>query len=212
MTRSSTAPTNVDIVVFALASLEGAERSIHLEEIAIEAHRLAPGAFRWDLDKYAERVDKDKVRVSLTDAQKDKYGNLVRAVGPKRQGLSKPTDVWRLSPAGVEWHMENRTRLSEEFGEQQRALKKGRARRVRDRIVHSDLYKEFEKNGRVDYQPFLFADLVESSPDADESVIQQRYDELLSQVVLLNEEGLKGFLENAGKAHADMLINQGAKS
>ena len=208
MTPSST-PTNVDIVVFALASLEGAERSVHLEEIAIEAHRLSPGAFRWDLDEYAEMIDKDKVRVSLTDAQKDKYGNLVRAVGPKRQGLSKPTDVWRLTPAGVEWHMENRAFLSEEFGEQQPALKKGRARRVRDRILDSDLYKEFQKNGRVEYQPFLFADLVESSPDADESVIQKRYDELLGQVVLLKEADLKRFLEDAGRAHADMLISRG---
>jgi hypothetical protein len=209
VTPSSTAPTNVDIVVFALASLEGAERSVHLEEIAVEAHRLSPGAFRWDLEEYAEMIDKDKVRVSLTDAQKDKYRNLVRAVGPKRQGLSKPTDVWRLTPAGVEWHMENAAFLSEEFGEQQPALKKGRARRVRDRILDSDLYKEFEKIGRVEYQPFLFADLVESSPDADESVIQKRYDELLGQVVLLKEADLKRFLEDAASAHADMLINRG---
>lgn len=212
MTPPSTVPTNVDVVVFALASLDGAERSVHLEEIAVEAHKLSPGAFRWDLDEYAELIDKDKVRVSLTDAQKDKYGSLVRAVGPKRQGLSKPTDVWRLTPAGVEWYVENGARLSDELGEQQPALKKGRVRRVRDRIIDSDLYREYEKNGRVEYQPFLFADLVESSPDADQSVIQKRYDELLGQVVLLKEAELKRFLEDAARAHADMLTHRGDDS
>ena len=203
------APTNVEVVLYTLAVLGGDEKSIHLESISVKAFALSPGAFRWDLDELAEMIDKDKVRVSLTDAQKDKYGGLVRAVGPKRPGVSKPTDVWRLTPAGVEWFLENRERLSRSLGDtQQPALKKGRAKRVRDRIIASDLYQVFRDNGEIEYQPFAFADLIESSPDANADLMQKRYDELLSQVVLLKDVDLRQFLEQVGQAHADMLVQQ----
>src|SRR3989304_336110 len=91
--QTSAALTNVEVVTFALAGLDGASHAIHLEEIAARGFELAPRAFRWDLDQYSTHIDKDKVRVSLTDAQKNKYGSLVRAVGVKRAGISKPTDA-----------------------------------------------------------------------------------------------------------------------
>ncbi len=201
--------TNVDVVVFALADLGGTSRSVHLEDISVRAAELSPGAFRWDRDKYADRVDKDKVRVSLTDAQKDKYGGLVSAVGAKRAGVSKPTDAWQLTPSGVEWLLNNRERLGEAFQAELPGLKKGQAQRVRDRIANSELYGEYARTGRVENSPFAFADLVEASPDADKSVIQRHFDELSSQVRLLRDPDLQRFLDRCAQTHGDMLIRGG---
>ena len=209
MSAAVGAPTNVDVVAFAVAALGGVDGSVHLEHVSVKAAELSPGAFRWDLDEFAQRIDKDKVRVSLTDAQKAKYGGLVRAVAPKRAGISKPTDVWRLIPDGVEWILENQVRLANALQTNQPGLKKGQAKRVRDRILGSELYVEYNRSGRVEYSPFEFADLVEVSPDAQAGLIQRRYDELAAQVRLLGDTALKQFLSICESVHADMLLEEG---
>ncbi len=202
--RSS--PTNVETVVFALADIAGGADPVHLERIAIRAFDLAPGAFRWDLDEFADSVDKDKVRVSLTDAQKQNLG-LVRAVGAKTAGVSKPTDSWVLTPEGVTWIAKNRDRLATALGASQPALKKGRAKAVRAQITASELYQEYRKTGGVTYDPYRFADLVECSPDANAQVVDQRFQTLRAQVALLNDSELGEFLNVCARTHADMLTS-----
>src|SRR5687768_14512725 len=105
------APTNVDVVTYALAELQGGSKPMHLEQIAVKAHELAPGSFRWDLDEYADFVDKDKVRVSLTDAEKEEKGALVQGVGVRRGGQSKRSDLWRLTANGAKWVLDNGERV-----------------------------------------------------------------------------------------------------
>ena len=199
--------TNVEIVTLALAELDGASRPVHLEDIAVKAFEHAPGAFRWDLDEHSEHIDKDKVRVSLTDAQKDKYGRLVRAVGAKRAGLSKPTDAWRLTSSGAEWYLKNRHRVAAALGVAQPSLKKGKAAELLARIQRSELYAEFLETGRVAENPFAFADLLECSPDASNQVVQEKLDALMSQVRLLDDPALVDFLRACSQAHGDMLVS-----
>jgi hypothetical protein len=198
--------TNVEAVTFALAELDGASQPVHLEDIAVKAFEHAPGAFRWDLDEYSERIDKDKVRVSLTDAQKDKYGHLVQTVGAKRAGISKPTDAWQLTSSGAEWYLRNRHRVAAALGLAQPSLKKSKAAELRARIQRSELYAEFLETGQVAENPFIFADLLECSPDASNQVIQQKLDALMSQVRLLDDPGLVDFLRACSHAHSDMLV------
>ena len=198
--------TNVEVVTFALAEEHGAERPVHLERLAVKAFEYAPGAFRWDLNEYANYIDKDKVRVSLTDAQKDKNGQLVRAVGPKRTGISKPTDAWQLTSAGTAWYVENRDRVSATLGIARPALKRAKAAQVKSRLLSSELYASFLANGHIPEDPFAFTDLLECSPDASNQVIQDRLDALLSQVRLLDEPNLVEFLEATARAHKDMVV------
>ena len=206
--ENSTPATNVEVVVYVLAEQGGGDQTVHLEQIASRAFDLRPGAFRWDLDAYAHNIDKDKVRVSLTDAQKPKYGALVRAVGPKKAGISKPTDAWRLTPSGVEWVVENSDRLAHSLGAPAPALKKGKAKALRERIHASDLYTSYASTGRVEYAPYGFADLLECSPDASTAVVQQRFDELDGQVRLLRDPDLQHFLSLCAAAHREMLTQE----
>src|SRR5262249_35202327 len=117
--------TNVDVVTYVLAELGGVNTSVHLERIAVRAFELNPGTFRWELDEYSSFIDKDKVRVSLTDAEKSERENLVEAVGVTRSGHSKRTDLWRLTSNGAAWVRENEDRIREALGSATPRLKKG---------------------------------------------------------------------------------------
>lgn len=59
-------PTNFEIAAMALMHLGGATSRVDLEDIAIEAHRLAPQKFSWK--KYPNQIDISAVRYALKDA------------------------------------------------------------------------------------------------------------------------------------------------
>jgi hypothetical protein len=197
--------TNVEIVTYALAELGGVAKAVHLEQIAVKAHELAPGSFRWDLDQYGQFIDKDKVRVSLTDAEKTEKGALVRGVGVARSRKSKRTDLWRITAEGAAWVLENGDRIHRGLGGPTPRLKKTKAEALRKRLSSASLFEEFERTGSVTSDPYAFTDLLECSPDAADSIIQQRFDNLRAQVLLLDEAQILAFLDACGAAHAEML-------
>jgi hypothetical protein len=197
--------TNVEIVTYAVALLGGLDLPVHLERVAVKAHELAPGAFRWDLDEFAAFIDKDKVRVSLTDAEKVGKGALVKGAGTTRGGRTKRTDLWRLTAAGSAWVSDHREPIESATGAGMPALKRGRAQDLRRRIVESDLFRAYERNSTIEYSPFEFADLLECSPDASNSVVNHRFDALRGQAALLGEPALVEFLDACAAAHRRML-------
>lgn len=201
----ATSLTNVEVLTFVVADLGGLETPVHLEHVASRAFKLMPGAFRWDLDEFAGLIDKDKVRASLTDAEKASHGSLVRSVGVTKQGQSKKTDYWRLTPAGSEWLTTNGERIAEALDAPRPGLKKGRARDLRKQVEKSALYEQFVRSGTISYSPFDFADLLECSPDASNRVVAERFDALRSQVRLLGDDELEGFLTMCADADRRML-------
>lgn len=207
MKQSSTEPSlsNVEIVTYAVALLGGVDRSVHLEHVALKSYALAPGAFRWDLHEFASYIDKDKVRVSLTDAEKNGKGALVRGVGQTRGGRTKRTDLWRLTAAGAAWVADNRQAIEAATGAGMPALKRGKAHDLRRRIVDSELFRRFEEDGHLDYRPYELADLLECSPDATNAVFRDRFDALRGQVMLLGDAQLMSFLDDCAGSHTKML-------
>jgi hypothetical protein len=203
--QPDTSLTNVEVLTYVVADLGGLEAPVHLEHVAARAFELMPGAFRWDLDEFSSLIDKDKVRASLTDAEKQSHGHLVRSVGVTKQGQSKKTDYWRLTTAGSEWVTTHGARVADALDAPRLGLKKGRARDLRKRVQNSALYEQFARKGRVEYSPFDFADLLECSPDASNRVVAERFDALRSQVHLLGDDELEGFLALCGDAHRRML-------
>lgn len=197
-------PTNVEVVTFVLAELQEG-KPVHLERIAVRAYELAPGPFRWDLDKFADLIDKDKVRVSLTDAEKPNKGALVESVGSRRKGQSKKTDFWRLTSAGTKWIQDNEGRLRVALSVSTPRFKRGRADALRRRLEESALFGEFRSAQRVSTDPYAFTDLLECSPDAANSVVARRLDDLRAQTQMLDDSELMAFLDACAHAHADML-------
>ena len=97
---------NRQLVVLALALIDGETKYVHTEDIAIKSHELFPHSFSWI--KHPQIPDKDAVRVALTDARKEKHGALVVGkVGRRRD----ERDGWKLTEAGVAWVAQNRQRF-----------------------------------------------------------------------------------------------------
>src|SRR5687767_12516037 len=92
--------TNVDIVVYALAILRGAERTVHSEDIAAKCYELAPSRFSWRLAAYRDKGWPDKyiVKTALEDAKKE-HSALVEGA----YTLDTAKDGWRLTPKGASW-------------------------------------------------------------------------------------------------------------
>jgi hypothetical protein len=91
--------SNPQVVTLAVYLAAGATKNVDTEHIAVQAHHLAPGRYRWKY--YPEQIDIEKVAESLRDAQKARYGHLVQ--GARGSG-------WMLTRAGFDFaraHMEH---------------------------------------------------------------------------------------------------------
>lgn len=197
--------SNRDILTFVLAEIGGMEKAVHLEKIAVRAFELSPGAFRWSLDEFANRIDKDKVRVSLSDLEKPANGRLARAVGLTTPGIAKKTDLWELTPEGVNWIKMNKNRIESALRGPRIELKRSLAHSLFKQVTSSTLYKRFLKENTISNSTFEFTDLLECSPDANDYVIQRRFEYLKKQLSLLNDPELDGFIQECGRVHSDML-------
>lgn len=90
--RLTNDPSGLEVVLLATYRLGGAQRAVDTEDIAIEAHRLAPGRFSWR--KHPEQINLELVRVNLSDAKKSEKGKLL--IGSGKTG-------WRFTQRGLKW-------------------------------------------------------------------------------------------------------------
>ncbi len=91
--------TRPEAVTLALYSLGGGEAPADTEDIAVRVAELVPGMFAWR--KYPELIDKELVRVALSDARLKKKW----VVGSHDRG------GWVLTPAGQEFARANEASL-----------------------------------------------------------------------------------------------------
>jgi len=84
--------SNPQVVTLAIYLAGADTQTVDTEHIAVHAHRLAPGRYRWKY--YPEQIDIEKVAESLRDAQKARYGHMVQGA----RGLG-----WMLTRAGLDF-------------------------------------------------------------------------------------------------------------
>jgi len=94
--------SNHEIVTIAVFVLGGESKQVDTEDVAKEADKLAPGRFTWK--KYRDQIDKELIRVFLSDAKKPKNGGYVAGVG---------NDGWALTSAGLNFARQNVGRLEQ---------------------------------------------------------------------------------------------------
>lgn len=137
--------TRPEAATLALLACGGQRDSVHTEDVAIKASELAPGMFGWE--KHPDRIDKELVRVALSDARLKKRFTL----GSHDQG-------WMLTPVGLAW-----ARHQPSVGEGSVAVVRRRGKedaqlhRERGRMVGTVAFEKFAEGK---------ADLI-SSDDAD---------------------------------------------
>jgi hypothetical protein len=125
--------TRPEAIVVALLSKGGDRTKVDTEDVAVEASKLAPGLFSWV--KYPELVDKELVRVALSDARLKKGWT----IGSHAQG-------WMLTPAGVAFARANEQRVRHQVQQGPQArdpdLEKERAR-----MLQSEAYAAVKRVG-----------------------------------------------------------------
>jgi hypothetical protein len=134
-------PSQMEVVTLAVHLLGGAQRAIDTEDVAVQAHRLAPGRFAWK--KYPEQINLELIRVYLSDAKMK--GKLV--LGSGRTG-------WRLTQKGLKWaEQAARETGPVDTSRSRAALRSGsvdeqRWRRERSRVVSSGAWTEWQTGNR----------------------------------------------------------------
>ena len=88
--------SNWEIVTWAVYLIGGDQGYVDTEDVAMKANELAPGRFTWV--KYIDQINIEKVRTSLSDAKKEKYGKLL---------VGKHIEGWMLSQYGLQYCTSN---------------------------------------------------------------------------------------------------------
>jgi hypothetical protein len=128
--------TRPEAVTLALHALGGADAAFDTEDVAIRVSEIAPGMFSWQ--KYSDRIDKELVRVALSDARlKKRY-----VVGSHNKG------GWMLTAAGQEYARNNSQRAGSTV-ERRRGRDEQQHKRERARMLTSRAYERFV-GGEVD--------------------------------------------------------------
>jgi hypothetical protein len=155
-------PPQVEIVTLAVFLLGGDQRSIDTEDIAVEAHRLAPGRFAWR--KYPDQVNLELVRVYLSDAKKPSKGAWLEGSGK---------DGWSLTPAGLTWAKDHAGKIrGRDLRRERQDIRSGsvderRWRRERTRITSSEAWARW-RQGAGEISPREVADVFRIDSYADQ--------------------------------------------
>lgn len=124
-------------MTLAVYALDGMDRAVNTEDIAVRVAELVPGMFSWQKDEYRNRIDKELVRVALSDARlKKKY-----VVGSHDKG------GWMLTPQGQRFAERNKKHLEEQPVERSRGRDERQHERERVRLLSSDAFLQFQERG-----------------------------------------------------------------
>lgn len=128
---SLAALTRPEAVVLALHSLGGSEQAQDTEDVAVAAGRLVPGMFAWQ--KYPDQIDKELVRVALSDARLKKKW----VVG------SHSKEGWMLTPSGLSFAEANAARLEAQPKTRARGRNEQQQNRERIRLLSTAAFERF---------------------------------------------------------------------
>ena len=79
-----------ELITLAMYILDGGNKALDIEDIAMECEKLAPGVFGWR--KYKDQINLELVGFAVRDAKKKAYGQ--RVSGSHAKG-------WRLTSEGI---------------------------------------------------------------------------------------------------------------
>jgi hypothetical protein len=194
MTKRSRVPdavTNVDVAVYALAVLDGAEKRVYSEAVAARCFELDPARFSWRLPEYRNWPDKYVVKTALEDAKKDEYGFLVDGA----YNLDPAKDGWRLTPNGALWFRTHSARVAAHFATSSPATTTKDQKRILRDIQKESLFRQFAQTRTMtDVSSYAFTDMLNCSPDASADVIAIKFRRLLSSARMADDHDIIEFL------------------
>ncbi|MBI1955082.1 MAG: hypothetical protein HYS38_01670 [Acidobacteria bacterium] len=189
--------SNIDVALFALYRIGGAQHPVDMEDIAIKCWELAPKKFSWK--KYPKYPESEPARIALFDAAKPKYGKLVR-------GRNKRTG-WMLTVAGIDYV---RARLPEfeplVSGEKEVVSQHRKQDRYFAALEKEPAYKQFLEGKSCELiAPHEFTQFLRCSLDSSQSVLRDRIERVKSRAREANRVDFLEFLAACEQHFAGML-------
>jgi hypothetical protein len=127
-----------ELVVLAMYLLDGGDKALDIEDVAVKSTEISPGAFAWK--KYKDQINLELVGFAVRDAKKEKYGAFV--IGNHASG-------WRLSPAGVK---RGKELFSESQGLKNIEVGATRDNSIQAKRINSEAKRLFESEAFLDWQ------------------------------------------------------------
>ncbi len=193
---------SMHIAVYALSLLGGIQQKVHTEDVAQKCLEIAPNRFKWERYNYP---DKELVRKALFHASEKRNGGLVAGrSGIEQRGKSR--DGWQLTPAGAAWIRQSESALVAAVHSTGERVPRREADRFLKRIRSESAFRIFKEHGNLsEVSPYMFTDLLNSSPDASIDTIRFKFDRLFSYAELVNDKEVIQFLTLCKEHFAHLL-------
>ena len=200
--------SNIDIALFSLYRLGGAEHSVHTEDIALECFRVAPSRFSWK--KYPEYPESEPARSALFDARKEKAGRLVKRVDRDIREPGRRLDSrmeWILTAAGIDYvkaRLEKLDKLVSDGLKEQTARQE--AQRFLNELERHPAFRKFISTGNCEtVEPHEFTDFLRCTLDSSSGKIRERLETLKTRAYDGQRGGLLNFLEGCERRFRELV-------
>jgi len=188
----------VSNVILALASLDrlgGATKFVDIEEVALEAFKLAPDRFGWRTKK--QYPSWERVRTAFVHANQNEQRR-----GAQLLVISN-TDgtAWKLTAEGVNSVRTNAGKAEAATGRKRAAISPTgpSARRVRE-IRNHPTFQRFQHGTAVaDIERYELADMLVCPPDSSASFVKRKIDSALAAARDVQDEEVERFLGEVSK-------------
>lgn len=195
--------TDKDIVLYALYLLDGWQKRVHTEDVALKCYQVAPSKFSWV--KYPQYPDLAPARFALETAKKAKYGALVNGESERKRTLEN-IGGWMLTANGIQWIRANRSRIEQYLGKYRPVGDRLSGDRKLKELLASAAFRKFRDRG--EQAQISHAEFVESlvcTVNTRGEVLNDRLEQLNSMAEELRREEVKNYVNFCRERFASIL-------
>jgi len=195
--------SNKDIALYALYILDGWQKRVHTEDIALKCYELAPSRFSWV--KYPQYPDLAPARFALEQAEKPKSRALVKGESERTRNVKK-IGGWMLTSEGIQWIMDNKPRIEQYLGMHVPMGNRLFGDRKLKELLESTAYKKFRAYGeQAEISHAEFAEALICTVNTKAEILNDRLDQLYSAAEKLRREEIKSYVNFCQKKFASLL-------
>ena len=197
-TRSFDSGNDVSNVVLALSALDqvgGAVKFVDIEDVALEAFKIAPDRFGWRTRK--EFPSWERVRTAFVHANQSQQ----RRTAPVLVVSNTDGSAWRLTAEGVAFVRENAAKTEKLTGRKRARASSSSpsGRRVREIRKHRVFTKFAHGTPISEVARFELADLLACPPDSPIGAVKRKVDQARAAAVDVDDVEVVEFLGEVAK-------------
>lgn len=185
--------TSADVVLWALFELEGSDEFVDVENVFLEAFKIAPQRFGW------------RTRPDIPDKLKGNAALHGADVRSPKLLIKRGPDHRQLTLEGQRWIEDNFERLADALGGDRivEAPKGRKSSRLVSEAVKAEAFKVWSESGSLPAEKWKFADMLHCSHDSAQSVWRGRLEALRSAAYVADRNDLLSFLDLLATEHVD---------